>query len=122
MFKHSLDRADLRCSVSPGRASGLKERAESLRMLPTFLGLGSGRCASTWLHQTLQLHPQILLTSHKEINFFGKYCIVQSLRDYENTLRPTSDKPNPLVRGDISPRYAWLSRQGIVAAHRLLPE
>jgi len=91
-------------------------------MLPTFLGLGSGRCASTWLHQTLQLHPQILLTSPKEVNFFGKYCIVDSLQDYRNKFRPSSDKPNPPVRGDISPRYAWLSRQGIVAAHRLLPE
>jgi len=96
-------------------------------MLPTFLGLGSGRCASTWLHFTLDLHPQINMTCHKEVNFWGRHCIHQSLEEYKGYFRASSNKASPAsgrarVRGDISPRYCWLSRQSIRAIHRLMPD
>lgn len=91
-------------------------------MLPTFLGLGSARCASTWLHRILKLHPQILMTEHKEVSFFGNNCLEHGLSWYEATFQPSSDNPNPGIRGDISPWYARLSRRSVAAVHRVLPD
>jgi len=33
----------------------------SAEKLPTFLGIGSQRCASTWLNKILALHPKIVI-------------------------------------------------------------
>src|SRR5437879_9455796 len=40
------------------------------RCPPTFVGIGSLRCGSTWLYQVLKCHPDIRLSDRKEMNFF----------------------------------------------------
>jgi hypothetical protein len=99
-----------------GLGAGMKSR------LPTFLGLGSARCASTWMHYVLQSHPQILMTRGKEVSFFGKSCLEMTLEDYASAFEPTAEKADAMLRGDISPRYAMLSRGCIARAQRLLPD
>src|SRR5690242_2712496 len=91
-------------------------------MLPTFLSIGPSRCASTWTHQVLKRHPQILMTTEKEASFFGKYCIGRSLADYRAAFRCPDRSTPPPVRGDVSPWYARLSRQSIEAVRHFLPE
>ena len=91
-------------------------------MLPTFLGLGSARCASTWLHNNLCRHPQILMTFEKEISFFGKECLIHDLEWYEQSFRPQKGQEAPQIRGDISPWYARLTRQSVRAVHRVVPD
>ena len=40
------------------------------RTFPTFVGIGSMRCGSTWLYQVLQCHPDIRMGNLKEVDFF----------------------------------------------------
>ena len=70
---------------------------------PTFLGVGSVRGGSTWLHELLKSHPQIYVpTKRKEIDFFSLnyekgeewYC---SFFDSVNVKHKAV--------GEISPRY-----------------
>ena len=39
---------------------------------PTFIGIGGHKCASTWLAECLYCHPEVLMTSPKEIQFFDR--------------------------------------------------
>lgn len=43
------------------------------RRLPNFLHLGPGKSGSTWLHETLCLHPQVHLSPAKDLYFFSRY-------------------------------------------------
>ncbi len=38
--------------------------------LPTFIGIGSMRCGSTWLYEVLKSHPEVRLADCKEVDFF----------------------------------------------------
>jgi len=38
--------------------------------LPTFLGIGGKKCATTWLSECLRRHPEIFMASPKELHFF----------------------------------------------------
>lgn len=40
-------------------------------MLPTFIGVGGKKCGSTWLSECLREHPEIFMSSPKEIGFFS---------------------------------------------------
>jgi len=40
------------------------------RRPPTFVGIGSLRCGSTWLYSVLKCHPDIKLSDRKEMCFF----------------------------------------------------
>ena len=40
---------------------------------PNFIGIGAQKCATTWLYDLLELHPQVGLSSVKEIHFFSQY-------------------------------------------------
>ena len=37
---------------------------------PTFLGIGGQKCASTWLSESLRRHPQVFISSPKELRYF----------------------------------------------------
>ncbi len=41
--------------------------------MPNFLHLGPGKAGSTWLHETLTLHPEVCLTEAKDLYFFSRY-------------------------------------------------
>ena len=43
--------------------------------VPTFVGIGAQKCATTWLYDVLSEHPEILLGQHKEVNFFSYHFI-----------------------------------------------
>src|SRR5205823_14589281 len=47
-----------------------KQGVSTQRCPPTFLGIGSMRCGSTWLYEVLRCHPDIQLTNPKEIGVF----------------------------------------------------
>ena len=38
---------------------------------PTFINIGPGRCATSWLFQLLQAHPEIALSKVKETEYFN---------------------------------------------------
>lgn len=37
---------------------------------PTFIGIGGHKCASTWLSECLRYHPQVFMSSPKEVHYF----------------------------------------------------
>ena len=41
--------------------------------LPNFLHLGPGKSGSSWLHETLTLHPEVYLSEAKDLYFFSRY-------------------------------------------------
>lgn len=40
-------------------------------LVPTFIGVGAQKCATTWLSECLRRHPEIFMSSPKELHFFG---------------------------------------------------
>ncbi|MDJ0597776.1 MAG: sulfotransferase [Crocosphaera sp.] len=91
-------------------------------MKPTFLGIGSQRCASTWLFNILKTHPEIYLSEPKELNFFSRTILSQSIEDYfSNFEQPEAQNPKK-IRGEISPHYARLSINRIKSIAKLIPD
>ncbi len=42
-------------------------------MRPDFIGIGAQKCASTWVYKILQDHPQVGVSTPKELDFFSYY-------------------------------------------------
>jgi hypothetical protein len=104
------------------RRPGMKRGSRNLG-LPTFIGIGSMRCGSTWLHRVLQCHPDINLGELKEVDFFFLPRMLRNdLHWYEGLFAPQEGcDPRP-VRGEISPRYARLKSWQVNRIAQLLPE
>lgn len=49
---------------------------------PNFLGVGGVKCGSTWLSECLRDHPQIFLSSPKELSYFGGKFADRSMEWY----------------------------------------
>ena len=41
-------------------------------MYPDFLGIGAQKAGTTWLHRSLQAHPQIWMPREKELHYFDE--------------------------------------------------
>jgi len=93
------------------------------RYPPTFLGIGSLRCGSTWLYQVLKCHPDIRLSDRKEMGFFFMSEMLQHDLDwYVAHFAPKNGgEPKP-VRGEISPVYARLEAWKVNRIANLLPD
>jgi len=68
---------------------------------PTFLGIGAQKCASTWLHEILDDHPEIFVSDPKEVDFFShRYD-----RGYFWYERHFSKAGGARAIGEVSPSY-----------------
>ncbi len=106
---------------------------------PDFLGIGTARSASTWLHSRLSHHPDVYLPKLKELHFFNEErehtsCDVSGA----SWKRPVYfDLENPAhwrwyslqflegqgkVKGEITPDYSTLSRERVGEIKRHLPD
>lgn len=70
-------------------------------MRPTFVGLGAQKCASTWLHHMLGAHPEVVVPSVKEVNFFSD----RFDHGYQWYERQFPDDPSARAAGEVSPSY-----------------
>ena len=52
-------------------------------MLPSFIGLGAPKSATTWLYHCLREHPEIFVADSKEVMFFDYGNISGRLPTYE---------------------------------------
>ena len=93
------------------------------RCPPTFIGIGSLRCGSTWLYQVLKCHPDVKLSDRKEMCFFFFRDMLQhDLEWYEAHFAPANGgEPKP-VRGEISPEYFRLKAWQVNRLANLLPD
>ena len=93
------------------------------RNLPTFLGIGSMRCGSTWLYEVLRRHPDVQLASCKEMDFFFMHKMLRhDLAWYETHFKTADDTTPKPVRGEISPLYARLKGWQVNRIASLLPD
>jgi hypothetical protein len=91
--------------------------------LPTFIGIGSMRCGSTWLYQVLKLHPDIRMSDRKEMDFFFMPQMLRyDLNWYAANFKPNNGSEPKPVRGEISPRYARLKAWQVNRIAELLPD
>jgi len=70
--------------------------------LPNFLHIGPGKSGSTWLHETLVLHPQVYLSEAKDLYFFSRYYD-RGVDWYRKQFR--SAQPSYRVVGEVCPDY-----------------
>ncbi|MGH9244811.1 MAG: sulfotransferase family protein [Acidimicrobiales bacterium] len=74
-------------------------------MLPTFLGIGTPKAASTWLHDLLASHPDVLMAEGaKAVAFFNRH-FDRGVEWYAGFF-PEQSIP-PLAVGDYSPHYLY---------------
>lgn len=75
--------------------------------LPNFLGIGAPRAGTTWLHEVLDSHPDVLMPSRrKELDFFGQNY-ERGLEWYAASFQlPRGGKVPPSV-GEITPMYMY---------------
>jgi hypothetical protein len=90
---------------------------------PTFLGIGSLRCGSTWLYRVLKCHPDIKLSDRKEMNFFFlREMLRHDLDWYETHFESENGSEPKPVRGEISPLYCRLKAWQVNRIAKLLPD
>jgi len=65
---------------------------------PLFIGIGVQKCASTWIHRILEDHPQVSVSSPKELDFFS-YHYHFGFEWYEKHFSSS------VVAGENSPSY-----------------
>ncbi len=70
-------------------------------MMPTFVGVGAQKCASTWLHRILVDHPQAWVSEPKELDFFS-HSFDRGYQWYENFF---AEAGAARAVGEISPSY-----------------
>jgi hypothetical protein len=108
----------LKCGESLSRKGNCTRKC-----LPTFLGIGSLRCGSTWLYNVLKCHPDVRLSVPKEMSFFFNRPMLQHDLDWYEAHFESEDGLGPRpVRGEISPVYARLKAWQVNRIANLLPD
>jgi len=93
------------------------------RCPPTFVGIGSLRCGSTWLYNVLKCHPDIRLSDPKEMDFFFmRRMLLHDLDWYEAHFESGNGGELKPVRGEISPIYGRLKAWQVRRIASLLPD
>jgi len=72
-------------------------------MLPNYLIIGTGRAATTWVHECLSEHPNIFAAKDKEVNYFSKQY--ENGIDYYESKFKEAEGGDYLAIGEASPSY-----------------
>jgi Sulfotransferase domain len=83
----------------------------------SFLGIGVQKAATSWLHDMLSQHPEVLTSDPKELDFFTSHYD-RGYRWYHARFLPG---PRSARRGECSPSY-FCSRSAPDRAYRYNPE
>lgn len=70
---------------------------------PNFIGIGVQKCATSWLHETLNAHPAIFTSDTKEVEFFTAFYD-RGYEWYESHFAEGGEAP---ARGETSPSYFY---------------
>jgi len=72
--------------------------------LPNLLIIGAQKCGTTWLHNRLSQHPDILMSAEKELNFFARVEKTKTIDEYSSNFEAGRER---LYRGESTPAYFW---------------
>jgi len=85
--------------------------------LPSFLGIGAQKSATTWLFHNLVCHPDLFLPSRKEVHYFD-WWFHETLRSYARRFEPGRGK----ICGEVTPAYAVLQPERIRFIRTIMPD
>ena len=85
--------------------------------LPDFIGIGAMRAGTSWLNKQLKRHPEVWMSSPKELHFFDRY-FTESPGDYA---RNFSGAPQAMCAGEITPAYAILESRKVAIIRSWMP-
>jgi hypothetical protein len=87
-------------------------------MLPTYIGIGAPKAATTWLAKCLSEHPDVFMVPKKETSFFDWDTIDGRVSRYEAEFESVEEET---AVGELSTRYL-ASERAPARVHRLLPD
>jgi hypothetical protein len=73
-------------------------------VMPNFLHIGPGKAGSTWVHETLSMHPQTYLTPAKDLYFFSRFYD-RGAGWYANQFKEAPAESR--IIGEVCPEYLW---------------
>jgi len=82
-------------------------------ILPTFLGIGAPKCATTWLYNCLDAHPEVFMSDVKETNFFVSDAAEDRLHKYRTHFEGASGAEAVgelsvwYIHSDVAPQQAY---------------
>lgn len=84
--------------------------------LPDFVCIGAQKAGTAWLYKNLQAHPDIFMSTKKELHYFDRN-FYSKLRSYSNWFLLGADK----VKGEITPAYSILPKRRISFVKKIMP-
>ena len=85
--------------------------------LPNFIGIGAMRAGTSWLNKQLTRHPEIWMSSPKELHFFDRH-FTEFPGDYA---RNFSGASQAMCAGEITPAYAILESRKVAIIRSWMP-
>lgn len=67
-----------------------------------FIGIGSGKCGSTWIYENIVKHPEICSKNLKELNYFSDLYPEHNFEWYQSQF---GKKDDGLLKGEFSVTY-----------------
>ena len=67
-----------------------------------FIGIGSGKCGSTWIYDNIAAHPEVCDKNLKELNYFSDLYDEHPFSWYQSQFGGCGDK---LIKGEFSVTY-----------------
>lgn len=86
--------------------------------LPTFLGLGAPKAATTWLFQCLHDHPDVFVADIKETEFFSWGHTIRDLNEYRRHFASVNGET---AIGEITTSYLYWDGTA-ERVHKVLPD
>ena len=75
----------------------------SMTVKPNFVGIGGQKCASTWISECLRSHPEIFMSSPKELRYF----VDNESKGIEWYLKFFEDASSYRYRGEFASNYIY---------------
>ena len=73
---------------------------------PNFVGIGPGKCGTTWLYNALSNHPQACVSSAKETLYFSDHH-ARGFDWYQRFFKTKPGETNPVAVGEVSNTYIF---------------
>lgn len=90
----------------------MRARAVSTMSLPTFLGIGAQKCATSWLAAMLRQHPEIFMPRKKELHFFNLRSHYRRGIEWYRACFAGGHEHRAL--GEFTPNYLWVNGGRVV--------
>lgn len=88
---------------------------------PDFLCIGAQKAGTTWLYKNLRYHPDIYLTSPKELHYFDRHYH-ESPESYSKHFDKKRFDIRGKVAGEITPEYGIIPMRRIRFIHEIRPD